>query len=70
MINYYTNTAAFAKNCVNKAKPKLHYNGKCQMMKKCRRAKRKISKLPVSQNFSGGQTDLKARGMLHMTFAF
>jgi hypothetical protein len=34
MLNYYTNTAAFAKNCENKAKPKLHCNGKCQVMKK------------------------------------
>lgn len=33
MINYYTNTAVFAKKCINKAKPKLHCNGKCQMMK-------------------------------------
>ena len=30
----YTNSAAYAKNCVNKAKPMLHCNGKCQMLKK------------------------------------
>ena len=34
MLNYYSNTAAFAKNCENKARPKMHCNGKCQMMKK------------------------------------
>lgn len=34
MLDYYANTAAYAKNCVNKAKPKMHCNGKCQMMKK------------------------------------
>ena len=34
MLNYYSNTAAFVKNCENKAKPKMHCNGKCQMMKK------------------------------------
>jgi hypothetical protein len=34
LVNYYTNTAAFIKNCENKAKPKMHCNGRCQMMKK------------------------------------
>jgi hypothetical protein len=33
-LNYYLNTAAFTKNCENKAKPKMHCNGKCQIMKK------------------------------------
>ena len=33
-MSYYTNPAAFAKNCVNKARPMMHCNGKCQMMKK------------------------------------
>ena len=41
MINYYTNTAAFAKNCINKAKPKMHCNGKCQMMKKMQEEEKK-----------------------------
>lgn len=31
---YRINTAAFAKNCINKAKPILKCKGKCQMMKK------------------------------------
>jgi hypothetical protein len=34
VLDYYTNTAFFAKNCENKARPVLHCNGKCQMMKK------------------------------------
>ena len=41
MINYYTNTAAFAKNCINKVKPKMHCNGKCQMMKKMQEEEKK-----------------------------
>jgi hypothetical protein len=41
VLNYYTNTAAFAKNCVNKAKPKMHCNGKCQMMKKLKEEEEK-----------------------------
>jgi hypothetical protein len=35
VIEYKLNKDFIAKNlCVNKAKPKLHCNGKCQMMKK------------------------------------
>ena len=33
VTSYYTNTEAYAKNCINKAKPKLLCNGKCQMAK-------------------------------------
>jgi hypothetical protein len=36
LLDYYANTAAYAKNCINKARPKLHCNGKCQVMKKMR----------------------------------
>ena len=32
-MDYYANTAAYAKKCINKAKPAMHCNGKCQMMK-------------------------------------
>lgn len=32
--DYYTNTAAYAKKCINKTKPALKCHGKCQMMKK------------------------------------
>lgn len=41
VTEYYTNTAAFAKNCENKAKPQLHCNGKCQMMKKLKQEEKK-----------------------------
>ena len=34
IADYYANTTAYAKNCINKAFPKMHCNGKCQMMKK------------------------------------
>ena len=44
--SYYINTAAYAKNCENKAKPKLHCNGKCQMMKKMRQEENKEKQNP------------------------
>jgi hypothetical protein len=34
LADYYANTASYAKNCINKARPTMHCNGKCQMMKK------------------------------------
>lgn len=41
VLDYYINTAAYAKNCVNKEKPKLECNGKCQMMKKAKEEQKK-----------------------------
>jgi hypothetical protein len=34
ILDYYTNTSAYALRCENKARPMMHCNGKCQMMKK------------------------------------
>lgn len=34
MADYFINTISYVKNCENKAKPLMHCNGKCQMMKK------------------------------------
>lgn len=44
--SYYVNTAEYAKNCVNKARPKLHCNGRCQMMKKMKQEEKKDSQNP------------------------
>jgi hypothetical protein len=41
--SYYVNTNSYVKNCINKAKPKLHCNGKCQMMKKLKEEEKKDS---------------------------
>jgi hypothetical protein len=41
MLDYFVNTASYAKNCVNKAKPKMHCNGKCQAMKKIQEEEKK-----------------------------
>lgn len=34
VADYYAFTSKYAKKCVNKARPAMHCNGKCQMMKK------------------------------------
>ena len=41
VYDYYANTASYSKNCINKAKPQLHCNGKCQMMKKLQEQEKK-----------------------------
>lgn len=46
VAGYYANTAAYAKDCENKAKPKLHCNGKCQMMKKLKQEENKDKQSP------------------------
>ena len=34
LADYYMHTAPYAKKCINKARPQMHCNGKCQVMKK------------------------------------
>ncbi|MES2431088.1 MAG: hypothetical protein V4556_09130 [Bacteroidota bacterium] len=46
VVDYLTNTKAFAKNCVNKAKPKMRCNGKCQMMKRLEQEEKKEQQVP------------------------
>ncbi len=46
VLDYYTNTTAFAKNCKNKARPQMHCNGKCQMIKKFKQEEEKDENNP------------------------
>lgn len=41
VLDYYVNVDAFARNCENKAKPRLQCHGKCQMMKKLQEEEKK-----------------------------
>ncbi|HVM88996.1 MAG TPA: hypothetical protein VMT76_12475 [Puia sp.] len=41
LADYYLNMASYLKNCENKARPKMHCNGKCQVMKKIREQEKK-----------------------------
>ncbi|HET8572501.1 MAG TPA: hypothetical protein VFL76_01405 [Edaphocola sp.] len=36
ILDYYTHQQAFSEACINKGKPQMHCNGKCQMYKKMR----------------------------------
>ncbi len=46
MLDYIANTKAYAKNCENKAKPKMHCNGHCQMMKKLKEQEKNDAQVP------------------------
>lgn len=43
-LDYFFNTADYARNCVNKARPKMNCNGKCQVMKKILEEEKKQQK--------------------------
>lgn len=46
MFDYFNNRYAYELNCINKAKPKLHCHGKCQMMKKISQEEKKDQQNP------------------------
>lgn len=54
-LDYYLNTSAYAKDCVNKARPMLHCNGQCQFMKKL--AKHEKKEQENSENKSAGKNE-------------
>lgn len=46
IADYYTNTASYAKKCVNKARPQLKCNGKCQMTQKLKQQEKQDTENP------------------------
>lgn len=58
--SYYVNKDSFARNCVNKAKPQLHCNGKCQMLKKLQQEEKKDSQNPERRN-NGKETVISSK---------
>ena len=61
MADYYTNTSKYAKNCVNKAKPKMNCNGKCQMMKKLEQEEKKDQENPERKAENKNETLLSSK---------
>jgi hypothetical protein len=55
IFDYYANTTFYAKDCINKARPMLHCNGKCQMMKKLQQEEKKEQQYPESKSGSKNQ---------------
>lgn len=63
-LDYSINKAAYIKNCVNKARPMLHCNGKCQLMKKIEAEEKQnqqqapVMKLAKTEVFSSHHSDI------------
>jgi hypothetical protein len=49
-VEYWANTEAFVKSCLNKNKPKLACHGKCQIMKKMAEQEKKESRYPGNKS--------------------
>ena len=61
IANYYTNTSKYAKNCINKTKPKMHCNGKCQMMKKLQEQEKKDQENPERKSENKNELVLSSK---------
>lgn len=61
MADYFTNAAKYAKNCENKAKPEMHCNGKCQMMKKLQQEEKKDRENPGRKAENKSEVVLSAK---------
>ena len=61
IADYYTNTSKYAKNCENKAKPKMHCNGKCQMMKKLQQEEKKDQENPERKSENKNEVVLSTK---------
>ena len=44
---YYVSPGNYAKNCVNRSRPQLHCNGRCQLLKKLKQEESRDQQSPV-----------------------
>jgi len=56
--NFYVNRNVYARNCVNKAKPQLHCNGRCQLMKQLKQREKQDN---TEIRFTSKGTDLSSK---------
>lgn len=61
IADYYANTAAYAKNCENKARPQMKCNGHCQMMKKLKAEEKKDAENPERKAESKAEITLSSK---------
>ena len=58
---YFFSTSSYAKNCENKAKPQMHCNGKCQMIKKIKQEEKKNAQSPEQNKQTKNEIPLSSR---------
>ena len=61
MADYFANNAAYVKNCENKARPKMHCNGQCQMMKKILTEEKKDKENSDRKNENRNEVSLSSK---------
>ncbi|CAN5756158.1 hypothetical protein BH11BAC4_BH11BAC4_22320 [soil metagenome] len=69
IFDYAANTRAYAKNCVNKARPKMHCNGKCQVMKKLQEEERKDAQNAERKSENKNENILSSKSFFATTTA-
>lgn len=50
VLSYFTNKEAYERYCVNKAKPQLHCDGKCQVAQKIKQEEERDQKDPLKNS--------------------
>jgi len=60
IVDYYAYTNSYAKDCINKSKPEMHCNGKCQMMKKIAKEEKKSQNNPETNSNNKNEITLFA----------
>jgi hypothetical protein len=61
VLDYYTHTSQYANTCINKDKPMMHCNGKCQMMKKIQTEEKKDQENPERRGENKNEITLSSR---------
>lgn len=70
VFDYFANTKAYAKNCENKAKPIMHCNGKCQMMKKLKQEEKKDEQNPERKSENKNEIVLSSKSFYPLLHFF
>ncbi len=69
-FDYLVQKSEYAKHCVNKARPKMHCNGKCQMMKKMAEEEKKEAERSCEMKLASQLEAVTQQSSLSFSFNF
>ena len=61
VADYYFNRASYLENCVNKSRPMMHCNGRCQLAKKLRQQEKSEKQNPERRDDTGKYGPLSSK---------
>lgn len=70
ILDYITHTSRYAQYCINKDKPMMHCNGKCQMMKKIQTEEKKDQDNPERKGENKNEITLSSRSFFPSIAAY